>query len=80
MNIFRRTTPEVPVTPDTHKTIVGKYLTGPIVDSIQAAVGKIICFPLRLVDKAVDGTVAWLRDSVKGAILGVLRFPVDTKK
>ena len=63
---------------DRHKTCVGRYITGPIVDSIQTAIGKVLGFPFRAVDWAIDSSVAWARDAVKGVVGGIIRIP--TKK
>jgi hypothetical protein len=73
---------KVPKSPRNHETWVGKHITGPIAETVSNIggdlVGSILALPFKAVDYVVDKSVAGVRDFVKNAVNGIVRFP--TKK
>lgn len=57
------------------ESFVGKYVTGPIVDTAEDMAVSTVKFPFRLVDKAIDKTVGFVRE----LLLNLPIFPVKSE-
>jgi len=64
-----------PLNPE-RKSLISKYITGPIEDMAGEIAGKIVAFPFKILDKAVNGVVT----GVENAALAVIGFPVGKGK
>ena len=57
------------------ESFVGKYIAGPIVDTVEDMAVSAVKFPFKIIDKAIDKTVSFVRD----AVLNLPIFPVKSE-